>query len=395
MISFEEAYKIVLQQAKPIGSERVPMMDSLNRILAEDIFSDMDMPPFDKSAVDGFACRSEDFGKEQEFVFLEMIETIPAGKVAEKQVDSGQCSKIMTGAMIPSGADCVVMVEETSVGPEGKIRLPAGKKARNICYRGEDIRKGDKVLPNGTLIRPQHIPLLASVGAINPLVSERVRIGIFSTGDELVEPGSKPALSQIRNSNAWQILAQVTEAGCIPDYHGIAGDSKESLELKLKTAMDRNHGVILTGGVSMGDFDFVPEVFTKCGIDILFKSIAIQPGRPTVFGQKENKFVFGLPGNPVSSFVLFELLVRPFLQKIMGYDQPSSYIRLPMASDYLRKRSTRKSLIPVKIINSEIVPLEYHGSAHINAFTKADGIVALEIGETRLNKGDLLYVRQI
>jgi molybdopterin molybdotransferase len=395
MISFEEAYKIVLQQAKPIGSERVQIMDSLNRVLAEDIFSDMDMPPFDKSAVDGFACKMEDLEQEESQASLELIETIPAGKVAEKPVRPGQCSKIMTGAMIPQGADCVVMVEETSLDPAGKIIIPAGKKARNICYQGEDIRKGDKVLEKGIIIRPSHIPVFASVGVINPLVSERVRVGIFSTGDELVEPGLKPALSQIRNSNAWQVIAQVSETGCLPDYHGIACDTVESLEKKLTMAMAQNHVVILTGGVSMGEFDYVPEVFTKCGIDILFKSIAIQPGRPTVFGHKENKYIFGLPGNPVSSFVLFEMLVKPFLLKIMGHDIPARDIKLPIASDYFRKRSTRKSLIPVKIINSEIIPLEYHGSAHINAYSQADGIVAIEIGETRLNKGDLVNVRQI
>ena len=394
MISFDEAYKTVIRQARPIGSERVPMSDSLNRVLAEDIVSDMDMPPFDKSAVDGFACRSVDLKTEKDFILLEMIETIPAGKIAEKRIQSGQCAKIMTGAMIPQGADHVVMVEETTE-EQGKIRIPARMEAGNICFRGEDIRQGETVLSSGTLVKPQHIPLLASVGAINPLVSERVRVGIYATGDELVEPGIKPGLSQIRNSNAWQTIAQVSETGCIPDYLGIAADSEASLAEKMNAALERNHVVILSGGVSMGDFDLVPAVFAGSGIGILFKSIAIQPGRPTVFGRKENKYIFGLPGNPISCFVIFELLVKPFLQKIMGYDRPDLRILLPMGAGYVRVRSARRSLIPVRIINSVIFPLEYHGSAHINAYSQADGVVALEIGETRLNKGELVNVRQI
>jgi molybdopterin molybdotransferase len=405
MMTFEEAYKIVLKNAHPLAYERVPMIDCLNRVIAEDIFSDVDMPPFDKSAVDGFACRMQDISNaigdhtvKTELIAsqqMTVIETIPAGNVPEKTIGPGQCSKIMTGAMVPEGANCVVMVEDTVSAGVDRVRITCEKTAKNICFKAEDIRKGDRVIEKGTFIKPAYIAILASVGAVNPLVAVLPRVAVISTGDELTEPAGFPGKSKIRNSNAYQLLAQVKEIPGEGVYCGIAADTPESLREIITSAFRISDVVILTGGVSMGEYDYVPGIMNELDVEILFKSIAIQPGRPTVFGKRGDKFIFGLPGNPVSSFVLFELLVKPFLRKMMGHVKPVNEIRLPMASDYVRKRSSRKSLIPVKIINSEIVPLEYHGSAHIGAYPQADGIVALEIGVTSLNKGELVNVRQI
>lgn len=397
MITFEEAYKIIMEQAVPLSKERVQLAESCGRILAEDIFSDMDMPPFDKSAVDGFACRSSDIfvGTQHVVSPLQVIETIPAGKIPEKKIKPGQCSKIMTGAMLPEGSECIVMVEDSEMLDENHVRFVRTGTAKNICLRGEDIKAGDRLLSKGTFIAPQHIAVLATAGAVNPLVYRKVRVGILSTGDELVEPSEKPGLSKIRNSNAFQLRAQVDRIHATSAYFGIALDDQQSLHEKIGAAFKSNDVVILSGGVSMGEFDYVPEVLEKIGVNVLVKSIAIQPGRPTVFGTTGDRFIFGLPGNPVSSFVIFELLVRPFLMKMMGYIGELPWMPMTMGKDYKRMKTERKSLIPVKIIDGEVFPVEYHGSAHINAWSAADGIISLKIGMTTLKKGEKVYVRQV
>jgi len=391
MITFEEGYDIVVQSAKEGESEQLGLNDSLGRILAEDVFSDVDMPPFNKSAVDGYACRKSDLANE-----LTVIETIPAGVVPGKVVGQFQCSKIMTGAVVPQGADTVIMVEDTVEVGSSAIKFMLDKTRTNICYTGEDVRVNDQVLSKGIKIRPQDIAVLASVGKATLMVYKRIKIGIISTGDELVEPDKIPSESQIRNSNAAQLIAQVLVMGAEPHYLGIALDTKESTLNKISQAIAENDVVLLTGGVSMGDFDYVPEVFNELGVKTRFKSLAIQPGRPTVFGETENCFLFGLPGNPVSSFVLFEVLVKPFVYRLMGHHSDPTLIKLPMGKTYSRKKSARKSLIPVTISSDGYVyPVEYHGSAHIHSYIFADGLVVIEIGKTSIKKGDFVDVRQI
>ncbi len=398
MILFEDALKIVLSQPLTMEGEQVPISDSSGRILAEDLFSDMDMPPFDKSAVDGYACRlSEIFQKTglQDVALLQLIETIPAGAVPKKNILSGQCSKIMTGAMVPAGADGVIMVEETEMAGEKLVRVSCENTGTNICYRGEDIRMGDVVLQKGIQITPAHVAVMAAVGVINPLVARFPRVGIISTGDELVEPGVVPGMAQIRNSNALQLEAQVKAVPALPSYYGIVPDEGSSLREIIDLALADNEVVLLTGGVSMGDFDFVPAIMQEAGIEILFKSVAIQPGKPTVFGRRDNRFVFGLPGNPVSSFVLFEMMVRPFLRRMMGCNTAPLVLTLPMGVDFSRRKSIRKSMIPVILRDGAVFPIEYHGSAHINAYTIANGIMQVEIGITTIHKGELVYVRPL
>lgn len=391
MIPFETAYKIVLDTVKELDYEKVDINNSLNRILAEDVVSDIEMPPFDKSAMDGYACRKEDIKNE-----LEVIEIIQAGKAPEKTVSKNKCSKIMTGAMIPEGADCVVMVEYSQTIGDNKVRFSINTTDNNISYKAEDIKKGDIVLKKGTKLKSKHIAVLASVGCVKPLVAKQPRIGIISTGSELVEPNLMPGLSQIRNSNAYQLIAQVIKTGAVPNYIGIARDSEEVTYNIVKKALTDNDVIILTGGVSMGDYDFVPEILEKANIKLLFKTIAIKPGKPTIFGTYNNKRCFGLPGNPVSSFILFELLVKPLLYKMMGADYKPLNIRMPIGIDYKRKKTERESWIPV-MINSEgfVIPIEYHGSAHINSLIHADGIISVPIGKANINKGEIVYVRQI
>lgn len=391
MILFEEALDIISQCAVPLSTETIKLEESLGRVLSVDIFSDMDMPPFNKSAVDGYACRLADLKQE-----LKVLETIPAGKVPTKYVDAGECSKLMTGGMLPDGADTVIMVEDVEVTGTDTIRFVASRTASNYCIKAEDIRKGEKVLDKGTLIRPQEIAILASVGCANPEVYKQPRIGIISTGDELVEPAETPALSQIRNSNAYQLLAQAKRADCKATYFGIARDTEEAtLEIIQQTAAESDI-VILTGGISAGDFDFVPAVIQQAGFDIKFRSMAVQPGKPVIFATRGSQYLVALPGNPVSSFVQFELLVKHLIKLITGNKVPGLQLKVPMGVDYSRKRSSRKAFFPVYLsAEGSAMPVEYHGSAHIHSYSQAHGIVTIEIGESEIKKGTLVNVRLV
>lgn len=391
MITFEEALSIINQvSVKPV-TEKLQLADAVGRVLAEDIFSDVEMPPFNKAAVDGYACRRAELPGP-----FEVLEVVPAGVLPKLPVGSGQCSKIMTGAMVPEGADTMVMVELTETLPDGKIRFIGEKTSSNIAWRAEDVKEGQLVMNQGTLLKPQHIAILASVGCANPIVFRRPVIGIISTGDELVEPWQIPALGQIRNSNAHQLMAQASAFGLPVAYIGIAADTPEGTREMMVKGFEQSDILLLTGGVSMGDFDYVPAVMQELGVEILFKSIAVQPGRPTVFGTRGAQFLFGLPGNPVSSFVQFELLVKQLAGRMMGHDYQPQIVTLPMAADYTRKKSERKSFMPVRINpEGKIEPLDYHGSAHIHAYEGANGIMAIEIGETQINAGELRNVRQL
>ena len=394
MISYKEALDIVLGAASLPEAEPCSLASSLGRVLAEDVLSDIDMPPFDKSAMDGFACRMADISVETRHASsLRVIETISAGMIPQHPIGPGQCARIMTGAMVPAGADVVIMVEDTVELHNGRILFQKDTTSSNICCQGVDIRKGDLVLTKGGLISPPEIAVLASVGAVSLMVYKQPKVSVISTGDELVDPGEFPGPAMIRNSNSSQLMAQVEQIHLITMDMGISGDTEETLHNKIKEGLAISDVVILSGGVSMGEYDYVPAILKHLGIDILFKSIAIQPGRPTVFGQQGDKFVFGLPGNPVSSFVLFELLVKPFLFKWMGHDYHAPTTRLPMGETYTREKSIRRSILPVAIREHHVYPVDYHGSAHIHAYIHADGMVAIEPGATRLNKGETIDVR--
>ena len=390
MIKFEEALKIAEEYRINPGTEKVPFLDSLGRVLAEDIRSDIDMPPFNKAAVDGYACRRKDIDKE-----LLINEVIPAGTVAKKPVAEGECAKIMTGAAVPDGADFVFMVED-AIETGNRVRYTGSSSKDNIAKKAEDISTGDVVLRRGRIIRPQDIAVMATVGANTSLVSKRLKVGVISTGDELVEPADVPGKGQIRNSNAYQLVAQSIRAGAEALYFGIAPDNEEQTFNIVANALDNCDIVLLTGGVSMGDFDFVPRVLTNCGVKILFDRVAVQPGKPTTFGTRKGSLVFGLPGNPVSSFVQFELFVRPLIQRSMGSDWQPETRSVALARDYKRKRGERLAFVPVIIDDKGFVePLSYHGSAHINALPEAAGLMIVPLGITEIKKGERVNVRSI
>jgi molybdopterin molybdotransferase len=391
VLLFEKALEMVLSSAHQLDTERIEFGCALNRVLAENIGSDMDIPPFNKSAMDGYACRRADLDSK-----LAVIETIPAGAVPQKSIEANQCSKIMTGAMVPDGADCVIMKEYVEEMTNNIIRFIGEKTADNICRKAEDIRVSDIVLQKGIKLKPQHIAVLASVGNTQPLVLKRPNVAVVATGSELVDPKSKPALSQIRNTNSFQLSAQIEGMGAIATNYGIAGDTVDDIDAVFKKALKENNVILVSGGVSVGDYDFVPEIFKQNNINMLFEKVAIKPGKPTVFGTSGNKYCFGLPGNPVSTFVLFEIMVKPFLYKLMGHDYEPLNIQMPLEETLVNRKAKRQRWLPIAINEKgSIKPVEYHGSAHINSLCGADGLINMDIGVAEIKKGTSVKIRLI
>lgn len=391
MITFEEAYNIVKEHVFRTGTEEIRFEDALGRVLAMTVRSDVDMPPWNKSAVDGYACMKEDLG-----TALKVVETIAAGVMPEKEITHGTCSRIMTGAAVPQGADYVFMFEDAEETEGDTVRFTGKQGNANIAKAAEDVMAGEILLRPGLFIRPQEIAVMAMTGTTMVTVSKRPVVGIISTGDELVEPGERPSGAMIRNSNGWQLLAQLSRAGVTGRYFGIAADSKEKITGMLTEALDSCDVVLISGGVSFGDFDFVPAVMKSKGLTIHFHQVAMQPGKPLTFSSGDRKAVFGLPGNPVSTFVQFEVMVRPFLDMMMGVRTEEPAVQLPLADDFSRKRAERMAFIPVTLTAAcEVLPVEYHGSAHISSLSGAWGIVTIPKGQSWIQKGELVSVRQI
>ena len=391
MLTFDEALRIVLDSAHELGSESVDIAQATNRILAEDVESDMDMPPRDRSVFDGYACRRQDLANE-----LKIIETIPAGMPPKKTIGPNQCAKIMTGATVPKGADCVFMVEFAEHSTADTVRFTGEKTDDNIRPRGRDIKTGQVVLRCGTRIRPQDIAVLATVGHAEVFVARKPMVGIIATGDELVEPHSKPSPWRLRNSNSPQLVAQLGSIGAVVTDYGIAKDTTGDIDGIFKKAAAENDVVIMSGGVSMGDFDLVPGILKNNNIELLFEKIALKPGKPTVFGISENLYCFGLPGNPVSTFVVFELMVKPFLYKLMGHNYEPPKIQMPLGETISRKDTERRGWIPVAITEAGMLKkVEYHDSGHINALCGADGLVCMEVGLAEIQMGIIVQIRLI
>jgi molybdopterin molybdotransferase len=389
MITLDEALQIVLASARPLGTERVELDNALQRVLAEDVASDMDMPPFDKALRDGYACRRADLAG-----VLTVVETVPAGAAPTRAVGPHQCAKIMTGAVLPPGADCVVMVEQTEPAGRDAIRFTGAWTPDHIARRGDDIARGQVVLKKGCRLGPPHVAVLASVGCVRPLVAARPRVAVIAGGNELVAAVTKPGPAQIRNSNGPQLLAQLAAVGVDARDYGMVRDTVADIDKTLKAALAENDVVVISGGVSVGEFDLIPGVLRQNDVRLLFEKIAVQPGKPTVFGLRGPTYCFGLPGNPVSTFVTFELIVKPFLHKLLGCDYAPFTVEMHLDEGIARENTDRQSWIPVRRTSATTVrAVEYRGSAHIRALCEADGLVHLDIGVARLAKAAPVCVR--
>lgn len=389
MITVETAQKILQDIDIKTQTEKVPLMVCLNRVLAADVISNIDMPPFDKAAMDGYAVNSHDAA-----LAFNIVETIAAGNIPQKPIGPGECSRIMTGAMLPQGADKVIR-KEVMEEKDGSVCIQEPEKALNVCLRGEDVGKGDRVLTAGTRVRPQEIAILASVGLSRVEVFERPLVGIMATGSEIVEPGNPLGQGQIYNSNAYSLAAQVMQMGVPVEYGGIAADDKAHLREQIGQLAEKSDMVIISGGVSLGDYDFVPAILEDLGVKLHFREIAIKPGKPTVFGVKQEKVFFGLPGNPVSTFVVFEIFVKPVLYKLMGFAFQPAFLPGVMSTDYKRRDPGRTAFIPVRYVNGQVHIIEYHGSAHIHALATANALLEVKAGIKQIPKGSQVDVRSI
>ena len=391
MITFEEAIETVLANAFVPLTETIPLTEANGRILMQEVRSDHDMPPFNKSAMDGYACRRADLPGP-----LHCMETIAAGDVPENVINTGRCARIMTGAIVPDGADCVFMVEQSEILEDNSVRFTGKDTNDNICRKGEDVKTGDVVLKSGALIRPGHIAVLAAAGCVEPTVAKRLRIGILSTGSELVPPAVPVTSANIRETSGHMLLGQVAECGCLPTYYGIVEDDEQKIAAAIDKAADENDVVLICGGSSAGDFDFVPGLLAEAGFEQAFDKVAIQPGKPLTFAVGNGKVCFGMPGNPVSTFMTMETIVKPFLYRCMGHDFHAPVVRLKLGKSMTRKKGARMSFVPGHLSKPDTVEkLDYHGSAHIHAIAQADGWIIFPINETELKEGSMVDFWQL
>ncbi len=399
LTSLEDAQKTVFEAAQPLGIEKVGLIEALGRVLAEDIIAPRDNPPWDNSAMDGFAVRWEDIKQEHAIskpVELKIIEEVPAGKVATKSVGRGQAIRIMTGAPLPKGADSVVKVEETESTPDIVRIFKTVERGGNVRPQGEDVKKGECIIAKGTQIRPAEAGMLAILAKSFVPVYQQVRVAILSSGDELADLDERFDEDKIINSNSYGIAAAVQEAGAVPVLLGIARDQPAALKEKIAHGLKADI-LVLSGGVSMGDYDFTKEVFKELGAEMNFWKLAIRPGQPLAFGLIQRTLAFGLPGNPVSSMVTFEQLVRPAILKMAGhrsYGRPvlqaafqEKFSKRPDRRHFLRGILSReKGVLTVRTTGDQ-------GSGILTSMVKANCLIDVPVEVERLNPGDPVNVQ--
>ncbi len=403
MISIEEALDLILGQVRALPPIRLPLTETLGRALAEDVFSQDDIPPFDNSAMDGFAVRAEDLrgATAAAPAALRLTETIQAGGNSERPVQSGEAAKIMTGAPVPPGADTVVKVEVTEER-EGRVFISEDPgEGANIRQAGEDIESGDRVLERGDPIGPAEMGLLASVGRAEVEVHGAPRIAIIATGSELVPPGTPLAAGQIRDSNSYTLFSLCREMGLEPDRLGIAPDEYSATRQMIEAGLD--YDVLLTsGGVSVGEFDFVKEVQDDLGVERLLWKVAMKPGKPLVFGRRGDALVFGTPGNPVAVMVAFEVFIRPALVKMMGFARYRRPLRRAVLDEPVRNRHGRVHVMRVRA--REETDGRWHvrstgpqGSGILRSMHLANGLIFIPTDSPQMEPGeevDLMLLRE-
>ncbi len=397
MISIHEAIELILDKIHPLPTEIVLLGDAVGRVLRMDVDARRDIPPQDNSAMDGYAFAYPEDA--QEPLTLEVIDFIAAGHRPSQGLQPGEAAKIMTGAPVPDGADTVIPVEDTEA--EGITvtfqRIP--KKGANIRLAGEDVKEGEAVMSPGVKIRPTEAGMFAALGRSVVSVSQRPRVAILSTGDEIVEIDEAYAQGKIVNSNAYGLAAQVTQAGGVPVMLGIGRDSPEALYEILESARLCDM-VLTTGGVSMGDRDFMLEVFEKWGVKREFWKVSMKPGKPVAFGMKGRKPVFGLPGNPVSAMVAFEQFVRPALRKMLGFERlfrPVFTATLAPDAGAVRAKVGRTEFVRCSVEYDggqfKIVSVKKRGSGILSTLVEANGLMIIPAASEGVEPGGEVKVQ--
>ncbi len=401
MITLDEALTLIRKHARPLPPARVALQDALGHdalglVLAEDVTSDVDSPPHDKAMVDGYAVIAADSGPRT------VIEEVTAGRIPQRVVTTGTATRIMTGAPVPEGADAVVMVERTETLADGKVRIldPPATPAQHIMHKATAMRLGDVVLRRGAEVRPLETGLLAEVGCTRPLVVPRPTASVLATGDELVPPDDVPADGQLRNSNSPMLVAAARRAGAVPIDLGIAADDPEQLKAKITEGLASDI-LLLSGGVSAGVLDLVPGVLTELGVEQVFHKVRIKPGKPVWFGVKKGSdgrttLVFGLPGNPVSGLVCFELLARPAIGALAGRGVVGlKTITARLASEY-HQRGDRRTFRPAVLHEEDdapvVEPVAWQGSGDLAGLMAANALIELPPGERTYKAGEEVRV---
>lgn len=392
-----DALRMVVENAGRQEIVASPLDDALGLVLAEAVASDLDSPPFDKALMDGYAVRAADYPDPSTPVQLRLLGELHAGSVADQPVGAGTCWRIMTGAPIPAGADSVVMVERSQINPDGSILLDDRnfRAQQNVLHRGAEMTQGQIVLQAPALLGPVEMGLLAAVGKTHPMVFRRPRVAVLSTGDEIVPPEQFPGAGQIRNSNGNTLLALARRAGADVISLGIARDQPEDLTAKVVAGL--GHDVLLlSGGVSAGVRDLVPPVLREQGVTEVFHQVALKPGKPVWFGKHAGGLVFGLPGNPVSVLVCFELFVRTALRARQGRCDvlpPEFPARLQCDFLYPTKRLTyHPALWHWQGNECVVAPTPWIGSPDLFALTQANGLLVCPISDQPHRAGDRMQV---
>ncbi len=389
MLEVSAALDIVLEHTRPLATEATTLTPAvLGRVVAEDVASDIDSPPYAKSIMDGYAVRAADA---KTGVVLTVIEEIAAGKTPTRTVNAGEAARVMTGAPIPDGADAVIPHEETELSGNAVRLRGATSPGQFILSRGREMKAGEVVIPNGTPMTPAAFGLLAAIGRTAVRAYRPPRLAIVSTGDELVEPSESPGPSQIRNSNGPMLLALAAQAGASGEYFGIARDDPDHLRTLVARALASADVLLLSGGVSAGKFDFVPGVLQDLGMQAHFHKIRMKPGKPLLFGTRGQTLIFGLPGNPVSSFVCFELFVRPALRKMGGHAiNGPTFVQVLLSAD-LKTRNDRPTYLPGRLEATpegwQVRGTAWFGSADLRGLFNANALIRVDAGEVALAKG--------
>jgi molybdopterin molybdotransferase len=384
MLSVDAAQKVVLQHARALPARATALPDALGLVLAEDVASDLDMPPFDKAMMDGYAVRVSDLRGGRGI--LTVIDEITAGKTPTRPLGPGQAARIMTGAPVPVGTEAVVAVENTRAGEhEGDVAFddPGLRPGRHVLERGREMRAGEVVLRRGASIGAVEIGVLATVGKAKVLAIPRPTVAILPTGDEIVDVAQRPGPGQIRNSNGPMLAAFAARAGGSPRLLESARDRMDDLHAKIEEGL-RADVLLLCGGVSAGKLDLVPAALEQQGVQPLFHKVQMKPGKPLLFGVRGEKLVFGLPGNPVSAVVCFALFVRPTIWRLRGLTVPWLVQEAVLAEDF-RYRTDRPTYHPARLeMDSDgwrvrVVP--WFGSPDLRGLTACDCFVVLPAGD--------------
>jgi molybdopterin molybdotransferase len=397
MIDYRDALREVVARARPLASESIPLAEALGRTLARDIRAGGPVPPFAKATMDGYAIRAADTRPAEgaDFVDLQVTEDLPAGRISRRALGPGQAARIMTGAPLPKGADAVVMVEDTEKsGARVKVLRPA-RDGDNIGEAGEDIKKGELVLAKGDLIGPAEVGMLAALGHASVRVSRRPEAAVIATGDEIVEPGQRTRPGQIRNSNGHALRALALQAGAKASYLGIARDKNSSLKLKIRKAHEADI-LVLSGGVSVGDYDLVKEELRALGVRPVFWRVRIKPGKPVFFGVRGRQLVFGLPGNPTSAMVTFHLFVRPAIDRMLDRKSPGLRAGKAVVEREISLKPGRTQFLRGILAGDgpelRVDPFPDQKSGVLRSMVKSRVLIVVPADVTRIAKGNTVEV---